>query len=193
MNWNEYFMSLAYLTAMKSKDDRTKIGAIIVGPDKEIRSTGFNGLPRGVNDKRCATSRVFDFHNGDYDEHDEKETQKLLKRHERPEKYFYYEHAERNAIYNAARTGIPLLGTTMYTQGTPCADCGRAIIQAGIETVYVDEDWEKMNAEKWAESAKRTQIMFNEAGVSLVIFKFENLISKIEGLHDGKIIGLGDE
>ena len=176
MNWAKYFMSLVYLTAMKSKDESTKIGAVIVGPDKEIRSTGFNGLPRGVNDDKP------------------KEWDKIWAedRHTSPEKYFWYEHAERNAIYNAARVGVPLLGCAMYTQGTPCADCGRAIIQAGITMVVIDADWEKMNAEKWVQSAMRTKIMLDEAGVSLIEYK-GIVVSEIFGLHDGKIIGMNDE
>lgn len=141
-DWDTYFMSLAYLTAMRSKDANTHIGAIIVGPDREIRSTGYNSFVRGIDDSRAD-------------------------RQERPEKYFWFEHAERNAILNAARVGIPLLGCRMYTNGIPCMDCARAIVQAGIKEVVVDKKWDDENSQKWSEHSERTVIMFNEAGVAL--------------------------
>lgn len=91
IDWDAYFMSLCYMVSIKSKDQSTKYGAVIVGPDHEIRSTGYNSFPRGVNDN-------------------------LSERQKRPEKYLWFEHAERNAIYNAARMGTPLNGTTLYVQ-----------------------------------------------------------------------------
>ena len=78
MTWNEYFLNIAEAVKLKSKDQRTQIGAVIVGQDKEIVSTGFNSFPRGINDF-------------------------VEERQQRPEKYFWMEHAERNALYNAAR------------------------------------------------------------------------------------------
>ena len=75
--WNSRFMDLARLVAGWSKDTSTKVGCVIIGPDKEIRSTGYNGFPRGVDDTIPAG-------------------------HERPAKYDFTEHAERNAIYNAS-------------------------------------------------------------------------------------------
>ena len=104
-SWDNYFFELLEVVRNKSKDRSTKVGAIIVGPDNEIRSTGFNGFPRKIND--------------DIDE-----------RHERPDKYLWTEHAERNAIYNAVRMGVPLKGCTLYVYGFPCSDCARVIIQA---------------------------------------------------------------
>src|SRR5678816_3286831 len=98
--WDIRFLREAARIATWSKDRSTKVGCVIVGPSREIRSTGYNGFPRGVND--------------DVDE-----------RHARPMKYAYCEHAERNAIYNAARVGIPLEGCTLYCAadkltGPPC-------------------------------------------------------------------------
>jgi dCMP deaminase len=178
MSWDKYFMTMVYLVAMKSKDKSTKIGAVIVGEDHEILSTGYNGLPRGVNDHTCRSFQTTP-------------AADLVARHERPEKYFYYEHAERNAIFNAARTGIPLKGTTMYTQGIPCSDCGRAVIQAGIKLVIVHEGWEKASGlsdnPKWTESAERTRIMCYEAKVSIESWKGE-IQREITGLCDGKVI-----
>ncbi len=111
-SWDTYFINMAMHVATKSKDRSTVVGAIIVGPDHEIRSTGYNGFPRGVDDD-------------------------IDSRHERPEKYSWTEHAERNAIYNAARVGIATKGCTMYInwEPSPCDDCSRAIVQSGITTV----------------------------------------------------------
>lgn len=175
MDWNKYFMTMVYLVSMKSKDSKTKIGAVIIGRDKGIRSTGFNGLPRGVVDDMSKVEEELPFQD----------------RNERPEKYFWYEHAERNAIYNSANVGIPLKDCIMYTQGVPCADCGRAIIQSGINHVIVHQQWEDngefMSHQKWVESAGRTMQMFKEAGIGLV--QWDGKIAKeIYGMSDGKII-----
>ena len=113
MKWDDYFMTMVYLVAMRSKDESTHVGAVIVGPNKEIRSTGYNSFPMGINDD-------------------------VPERQERPEKYFWFSHAERNAVYLAARVGIPVEGCTMYTNGIPCTDCAFAVIQAGITEVVVD-------------------------------------------------------
>jgi dCMP deaminase len=136
------FMTMAYLVAMQSKDNRTKIGAVVVGPDNEVRSTGYNGQPRGCDDEE-------------------------EKRLEHPEKYFWFEHAERNAIYNAARMGLSTKGCTMYTMGIPCADCARAVIQSGIDIVVYDHSWNDKNTDKWKESIERSKKMFTETGVEL--------------------------
>jgi dCMP deaminase len=140
MNWDEYFINIAEQVKLKSKDKKTKIGVVIVGKDNEIVSTGYNSFARGIND--------------DVDE-----------RQERPEKYFWFEHAERNAIYNAARIGVSTLGTTMYmTCGISCADCARAIINSGISKIVLREGKGATNL-IWQESAKRSMMMFAEAGV----------------------------
>lgn len=111
MEWYKYYLLIAEQVAVKSKDRSVKFGAVIVGPDNEIRSTGFNGFPRGIDDN-------------------------IKSRHKRPEKYCWTEHAERNAIYNAARCGIATKGCSIVVNGPPCNDCARAIIQAGITKVY---------------------------------------------------------
>ncbi len=141
--WDDYFLAITRVVATKSKD-QTKVGALIVGPDREIRSTGYNGFPRGV-----------------------REDDPL--RHERPEKYFWTEHAERNAILHAARTGVPLEGCTMFcTWGPPCMACARAVIQSGITVVkYPAGSPTNMNP-KWEEEFRRTRVMMSEAGVRLV-------------------------
>ena len=140
MNWNEYFINIAEQVKLKSKDTKTQIGVVLVGKDNEIVSTGYNSFPRGIND--------------DIDE-----------RQERPEKYFWFEHAERNAIYNAARIGVSTLGTTMYmTCDISCADCARGIISAGIVKVVFRKS-NKPWPEIWKQSAERSIQMFKEAGV----------------------------
>lgn len=174
-DWDQYFMSMVYLVAMKSKDPRTKIGAVIVGDDNEVISTGFNGLPRGVMDggKNEDTGDVFLVY---------------PERHQRPEKYFWYEHAERNAIYNAARVGVPLKSSTMYTQGIPCADCARGVIQAGIKIVIIHKGWEDAgsyrDSKKWAESAERSKQMFSEARVMLEYYSGD-FLHELHGYSDG--------
>jgi len=154
-----WYLAMAYLIATNSKDKRTKYGAVIVGPNGEIRSTGHNGFPRGCDDD-C-----------EY-------------RHRRPEKYFWIEHAERNAIYNAARVGTPLDGCTLYVQGCPCADCARAIIQSGIVRVVVHKDWEDETSSKWQEHSDRSKIMFREVGVEYDVRDVE--IPKMTALHHGE-------
>jgi dCMP deaminase len=136
-NWDEYFMIMAKVIATRSKDQSTKVGAVIVGPDHEIRSTGYNGMARGVNDD-------------------------VAYRHQRPEKYKWFEHAERNAIYNAARMGAHLLNCKIYGTQIPCTDCSRAIIQAGLREVIVES---LTVNERWIEDALRSQDMFHESGV----------------------------
>lgn len=123
MNWDEYFIRQAMLVSEKSKDPSTKVGCVIVGKDNEILSTGFNGFPRGVQEGR------YERYIGDGLKYELNSI-----RWARPEKYKWVEHAERNAIYNAARNGIRLIGSRAYLnwEPVPCSDCARAFIQAGI-------------------------------------------------------------
>jgi len=149
MRWVEYFRKLAHTVKLKSKDKNTQIGAIIVGKDKEIISTGYNSFPRGINDE-------------------------IPSRQERPEKYFWFEHAERNAIYNAARIGVSTDGTTMYLNcGIPCADCTRGIINAGIVRIFCERGEYGAKGIKWEESAERSWDMLEEAGVEVCFYDNE--------------------
>lgn len=131
--------------AQRSKDQSTKVGALIIGPDGEPRSYGWNGAPRG--------SKA---------DEDERATQ-------RPEKYFWMEHAERNAIYNAARVGTPLNGSSMLVTHPPCMDCARAIVQSGIKRVIWIAPTDQAFAERWAEHAERIAKLFNECGVEWAV------------------------
>ena len=139
--WDEYFLQMANLVSTRSKDESTRVGCVIVGPGMEVRSTGYNGFPRGINDE-------------------------APERHERPEKYLWTEHAERNAIYNAARMGTPLLDCTMYLPWFPCMDCARAIIQSGIETLVCEPEG-RPHRHKYAEEMKKARVMLLEAGVTV--------------------------
>ena len=132
---------MATLVASWSKDRSRHAGAVIVDDRNVLVSIGWNGFPRGIND--------------DVDT-----------RHERPAKYKWTEHAERNAIFNAAANGHHTRGCTMYLQWYPCADCARAIIQAGIiKLVCKEPDW---NDPIWAADFEVVKEMLDESRVEVV-------------------------
>lgn len=163
-NWDEIFMHDTYWWASKSRDPRTKIGAVLVHWDtKDPISHAYNGIVRGVAD--------------------------LEERMIKPEKYFWMSHAERNCCFNCANTGRSSKGTTMFTQGIPCSDCADAVIQCGIKEIVVHKQWQKyeseFNWEKWNESSKRSKIKFFESGVKIRVF---DGILGMQGMLDGKII-----
>jgi dCMP deaminase len=148
--WDTYFLKLAEVVAIKSCDLSTKVGCVIVGPDHEIRSTGYNGMPRGVEPDNVRLAR--------------------------PVKYLYTEHAERNAIYNAARAGIRTDGCTAYMSALPaekrgggvCTDCARAIIQAGlIRIVTYQPRGVAVDDPEWRHNLGHSFTMLREAGVQL--------------------------
>ncbi len=146
MEWVEYFLGIAEQVKLKSKDESTQIGAVIVGEDNEILSTGYNSFPRGLRD--------------------DKEERQI-----RPDKYFWMEHAERNAIYNAARVGTPLKNSTIYlTSGLPCTDCARAIINTGIKKIFCKRICTTINKEKWDESQKKSLEMLGECGIDVIYY-----------------------
>jgi dCMP deaminase len=119
--WDKRFLTLAQHVGKWSKDRSKKVGAVIASESRGVLSVGFNAFPEGAAD--------------------------LDERHERPAKYFWTEHAERNAIYHAARNGISLDGSTLYIPWFPCMDCARAIVQVGIRRLVAarpdvqDERW----------------------------------------------------
>ncbi len=145
-DWDARWLELTALIASWSKDRSTQVGSVIIGGGNQILTTGYNGFPRGVNDN-------------------------IDSRYERPVKYRYTEHAERNAIYNAARYGIRLAGTTIYTPYYPCTDCARGIIQAGITTVVIPEmlDGDKQEdlLSRWGDDFMISRVMLLEAGVDI--------------------------
>ena len=115
ISWDEYFMGVAHLSAMRSKDPNSQVGACIVSDDNKILSMGYNGFPRGCSDDVFPWNR----------EGDDLDT-----------KYFYVTHSELNAILNYR--GGSLEGAKIYVTMFPCNECAKAIIQAGIRTVVYD-------------------------------------------------------
>lgn len=140
--WTRRFLGLAAETASWSEDRDFQVGAVIVGPGKEVRATGYNGLPRGVS---ADDERRFDRASG--------------------EKFHWIEHAERNAIYNAARSGAVTEGCTIYVTRFPCADCARAIIQSGITRVVSPPRPENDGALDYSFAV--SGVLLAEAGVSV--------------------------
>lgn len=143
ISWDEYFMGVAVLAAMRSKDPSTQVGACIVDNENRILSTGYNGFPSGCSDDEFPWEREGGF--GDT-------------------KYPFVVHAELNAILNAR--GKNLTGSRIYVALFPCNECAKAIIQAGIkEVVYLSD---KYAATDGTLASKR---MLNAAGVTLTQLK----------------------
>lgn len=138
--WDERWIQVARLFGTWSKDQSRGVGCVIVGSANQILSAGYNGFARGVDD-----------------------TQNY--RHERPAKYDWTEHAERNAIYNAARTGIALEGATMYLPWFPCAPCARGIVQAGLRAlVAIAVTTDDL---QWDDQFKVSEQLLSEAGIEV--------------------------
>ncbi len=138
--WDERFLELAKQIASWSKDPSTKVGCVVVGPDREIRSTGFNGLPRGIKDSDDRLNN-------------------------REIKYPMICHAEENAIMHAARIGISLKECTTYVTWPPCTRCARSLIQAGVSEVVYPNGVEI--PDRWMEDFNLSLNMLKEANVSL--------------------------
>ena len=138
LTWDEYFMGVAYLAGMRSKDPSSQVGACIVSEDNKILSIGYNGFPRGCSDDDYPWNR-----DGDDPLNN---------------KYFYVAHSELNAILNYR--GGSLEGAKIYVSLFPCNECAKAIIQAGIKTVIYDCD--KYAGTPSVIASKR---MFDSAGV----------------------------
>ena len=143
ISWDEYFMGVAHLSGMRSKDPNTQVGACIVSRDNKILSMGYNGFPSGCSDDEFPWAR----------EGDALET-----------KYAYVTHSELNAILNYR--GGSLEGTKLYVSLFPCNECAKAIIQAGIRTVVYDSD--KYAGTPMNIASKR---MFEAAGVQCVAYE----------------------
>ena len=121
ITWDEYFMSIAKLTAMRSKDPNTQVGAVIVGDDNRILSIGYNGTPNGYNDD------IFPW---------DREGKAL------ETKYMYVCHAEMNAIINYRGSRKELENAKIYVDLFPCNECAKIIIQAGIkEVIYLSDKY----------------------------------------------------
>jgi dCMP deaminase len=120
ISWDEYFMGVAMLSGMRSKDPNTQVGACIVSEDNKILSMGYNGLPKGCSDDEFPWGK----------EHELDDPYNA--------KYFYSTHSELNAILNYR--GGSLEGSKLYVTLFPCNECAKAIIQAGIKTIVYDSD-----------------------------------------------------
>ena len=143
ISWDEYFMGVAMLSGMRSKDPNTQVGACIVSPDHKILSMGYNGLPIGCSDDDFPWARE-----GDPLEN----------------KYFYTTHSELNAILNYR--GGSLEGATIYVTLFPCNECAKAIIQSGIKRIVYDSD--KYDTQPNVIASKR---MLRAAGVEMVRYE----------------------
>lgn len=138
-HWDSFFLSVAEKISTQSKDPSTKVGAVIVRPDRTIASVGYNGFPRGVDD-----------------------SEELYL--DRRTKYAMIVHAEANAIIHARE---PLEGTTIYLYPfPPCSNCAGLVIQAGIKRVVAPQPTVE-DLERWGESMQFAVDMFEEAGVQL--------------------------
>lgn len=148
-DWDQYWMSEAYMNASRSTDKSTHAGTVIVRPDNSVASAGYNGPVRGMAPEAVPQTR--------------------------PEKYLYMEHSERNAIYIAAKHGISLEGCTLYVNFLPCADCARAIVQSGITEVVVHREGQDafneasgIDGDEWDGSHQASLAIFQKDGPDII-------------------------
>lgn len=182
-------MRQVYLVASKSKDTSTKVGAVLVN-DRAVISQGFNGLPIGVleTEPKESVSSLGGYgvyvcsQYGYLKSFPDMVAPNIASRFERPKKYLYFEHAERNAIYLAARNGVRTLGSTMYTQGLPCADCSRAIVQSGIKKIILHK--QSPSAFMMKDNKDDSFYILREGGVDI---EFLDKELGIDSLAAGKI------
>ena len=152
ISWDEYFMGIASLSALRSKDPNTKVGACIVDDDKKVVSIGYNGMPKGLDEDQLSWNKGEGLDS----------------------KYLYVCHAEMNAILNT-RNGSALKGCTLYVTLFPCENCAKAIIQSGIkEVVYLDNKYEKTIG---IQASKK---MLELAGIKLRQFEGKDVEIKVK-------------
>ncbi len=143
ISWDSYFMGVAILSGMRSKDPNTKVGACIVNDEKRIVGIGYNGFPKGCEDEIFPWEVDEDYSNS---------------------KYAYVVHAELNAILNSSQK---LTGCTIYVSHFPCNECAKAIIQSGIVEVVYEYD-----KHAGAPSAIASRKMFEASGIKLRVVEF---------------------
>lgn len=135
------YMQLAQMISTWSKDPRKKIGAVIIGSKGQVLAQGYNGFPRGILDTP--------------ERYNDRDTKRK-----------YVIHAEMNCIYNATFNGVSVEGCDIYVYGLPpCSECAKAIIQAGIKSVYYACPEDDAESERWFESFELSASMFDEVGV----------------------------
>ncbi len=147
ISWDEFFMGIAKLAAMRSKDPNTQVGACIVGSDNRILSIGYNGTPNGIEDDNFPWDR----------EGDPLQT-----------KYLYVCHGEMNAILNYRGSRKELENAKIYVDLFPCNECAKLIIQSGIkEVIYL--------CDKYADTdgVKASKAMFDQVGIKYHMLKNE--------------------
>jgi dCMP deaminase len=125
-----------------SKDPATKVGTIILAPDSyQVLTMGYNGMPRGIDET-------------------------IEERWDRPQKYSWVEHAERNAIANASRHGTPLKDSIAIITMFPCAECTRMLIQSGVQTVVTKKP--DFSSRNWGLSFQYSITMLQEAKINII-------------------------
>lgn len=154
ITWDEYFMGVAELSAKRSKDPSTQVGACIVSENNKILSMGYNGFPNGCSDDEFPWGK----------EHESDDPYNA--------KYFYSTHSELNAILNCH--GTSLEGSKLYVTLFPCNECAKAIIQAGIKTlIYASDKYEQ------TPSVRASKRMLNAAGVRYYQYEPSGRVIKI--------------
>ena len=155
LTWDEYFMGMAKLSALRSKDPNTKVGACIVDPDHKVVSNGYNGMPRGIDETKVSWNKGEGLDS----------------------KYLYVCHTEFNAILNT-RNGSALKGCTLYVTLFPCNECAKAIIQTGIkEVVYECDKYHDVT------EFKASRLLLELAGVKVREFKGRDVTIKVDENH----------
>jgi dCMP deaminase len=150
-----WFMKQVYLTAERSKDPSTKIGAVLV-KDGNVIGSGYNGFARKVLD--------------------------LPERYNNRElKYRMVVHGEANSVLTCARMGISTLGSILYSQGCPCENCMKSIIQAGVKEIVIHKQWKSSG--RW--DTTLSEMMIKETGIKL---RYLDKVLNMKGYSDGKIV-----
>lgn len=147
ISWDEYFMGIAVLSALRSKDPNTKVGAVIVSPDNKVISIGYNGMPRQLDEDKLSWNKGEGLDS----------------------KYLYVCHAEFNAILNT-QVGGTLKGARLYVTLFPCNECTKAIIQTGIkEVIYLENKYAD------AINTQASKKMLDLAGVKITQFQGKDI------------------
>lgn len=160
--WDYRYMDLAMRIATWSKDPSTKVGCVIVSPEKDVLSMGYNGFPRGIKDD-------------------------VPERWQRPTKYDFVVHAEENALLNGGKNGTRLAGGILYVTMPPCTHCAGSIVQSGIrEVIYMEPDVQKQ-IPGWRDTLNVSFQMFDEKGIKYKsLGTMQDVMKKIEKWHQSR-------
>lgn len=155
VDWNDLFMSMAFVAAQRSPDPNTKHGAILVDDKNRIVGMGFNGFPRGCQDQLFPTTR--------------------------PEKYYGIIHAEPNCLFNAA-SGTNFSQCTLYVTGKPCIECLKVIVQHGVKRVIYGRILSKVSSDTMESRDTVYELIVAQTGTKLIPFTYNPDDSRIEDL-----------